>query len=57
MALDDADQKAEKGAPSYQAPALEKELDIIELLARTGAPLSRADIARNLDRIPSRLAG
>jgi DNA-binding IclR family transcriptional regulator len=50
MALDDGDEKAEKGAPSYQAPALEKGLDIIELLARTGAPLSRADIARHLDR-------
>jgi DNA-binding IclR family transcriptional regulator len=50
MALEDAEEKAEKGAPSYQAPALEKGLDIIELLARTGAPLSRIDIARHLDR-------
>lgn len=50
MASDDADEKAEKGAPSYPAPALEKGLDIIELLARTGAPLSRADIARHLGR-------
>jgi DNA-binding IclR family transcriptional regulator len=50
MALEDADEKTEKGVPSYQAPALEKGLDIIELLARTGAPLSRIDIARHLDR-------
>jgi DNA-binding IclR family transcriptional regulator len=50
MALDDVEEKAERGSPSYQAPALEKGLDIIELLARTGAPLSRADIARHLDR-------
>lgn len=36
--------------PSYQAPALEKGLDIIELLAQSNAPLTRNDIARLLDR-------
>lgn len=39
-----------KEAPSYQAPALEKGLDILELLASTGQPLSRTDIARQLNR-------
>jgi DNA-binding IclR family transcriptional regulator len=47
MALED---KEEKGGPTYQAPALEKGLDILELLARTGAPLSRSDIAKQLNR-------
>lgn len=36
--------------PTYQAPALEKGLDIIELLALSGAPLSRSDIAKSLGR-------
>jgi len=39
-----------KQGPTYQAPALEKGLDILELLASSGAPLSRTDIARQLDR-------
>jgi DNA-binding IclR family transcriptional regulator len=39
-----------KGGPTYQAPALEKGLDILELLASTGHPLSRTDIARQLNR-------
>lgn len=39
-----------KGGPSYQAPALEKGLDIIELLAQSGEPLSRSDIAKSLGR-------
>lgn len=39
-----------KEGPAYQAPALEKGLDILELLASTGKPLSRTDIARQLDR-------
>jgi DNA-binding IclR family transcriptional regulator len=47
MALED---KEEKGGPAYQAPALEKGLDIIELLAKSGSPLSRSDIARHLNR-------
>jgi DNA-binding IclR family transcriptional regulator len=39
-----------KEAPTYQAPALEKGLDIIELLAASDIPLSRTDIARQLNR-------
>jgi DNA-binding IclR family transcriptional regulator len=39
-----------KDGPTYQAPALEKGLDIIELLATADVPLSRTDIARHLNR-------
>jgi DNA-binding IclR family transcriptional regulator len=39
-----------KEGPTYKAPALEKGLDIIELLASADAPLSRTEIARMLDR-------
>jgi DNA-binding IclR family transcriptional regulator len=39
-----------KEVPNYQAPALEKGLDIIELLAVSGVPLSRSDIARQMNR-------
>jgi DNA-binding IclR family transcriptional regulator len=39
-----------KEVPNYQAPALEKGLDIIELLAVSSAPLSRSDIARQMNR-------
>jgi DNA-binding IclR family transcriptional regulator len=50
MALNDGDEKDLKDGPNYQAPALEKGLDIIELLARSGEPLSRSDIAKTLGR-------
>lgn len=36
--------------PSYSAPALEKGLDIIELLCRSDVPLAQKDIARSLGR-------
>jgi DNA-binding IclR family transcriptional regulator len=39
-----------KDGPTYQAPALEKGLDIIELLATADIPLSRTEIARHLNR-------
>jgi DNA-binding IclR family transcriptional regulator len=39
-----------KDGPTYQAPALEKGLDILELLALTDQPLSRTDIAKHLNR-------
>jgi DNA-binding IclR family transcriptional regulator len=50
MALEAMGDGETKGGPSYQAPALEKGLDIIELLAQSAAPLSRSDIAKNLGR-------
>jgi DNA-binding IclR family transcriptional regulator len=43
-------ERVPKEAPTYQAPALEKGLDIIELLAASDVPLSRTDIARLLNR-------
>ncbi|MCP5120491.1 MAG: helix-turn-helix domain-containing protein, partial [bacterium] len=41
--------------PSYQVPALDKGLDILELLAATGKPQTLADMARELDRTSSEL--
>jgi DNA-binding IclR family transcriptional regulator len=41
---------AEPEAPLYAAPALEKGLDILELLCRTEAPQSLKEIAQNLGR-------
>lgn len=35
---------------SYSAPALEKGLDILEMLGHTGLPLTQKDIAQRLDR-------
>jgi DNA-binding IclR family transcriptional regulator len=40
----------ETKTPNYSAPALEKGLDILELLSRTDTPLSLAQIARQLSR-------
>lgn len=39
----------------YRAPALDKGLDIIELLAGTEESLSQADIAKSLDRSPNEI--
>jgi DNA-binding IclR family transcriptional regulator len=50
MTVGDDGEKGVKDGPAYQAPALEKGLDIIELLAQSGAPLSRSDIAGKLGR-------
>ncbi|MFM9108204.1 MAG: IclR family transcriptional regulator [Chloroflexota bacterium] len=41
--------------PAYAAPALDKGLDVLELLARDGAPMTQADIARALGRSPGEL--
>jgi DNA-binding IclR family transcriptional regulator len=45
-----ARRSGEPEAPAYAAPALEKGLDILELLARSAVPLSQKDIAQKLDR-------
>lgn len=50
MVVGESGEKEVKDGPAYQAPALEKGLDIIELLAQSSAPLSRADIAGKLGR-------
>lgn len=47
-------QPAEPG-PSYQVPALEKGLDILECLAAHGVSLTQAQLARTLGRGPSEL--
>ncbi|WP_299620164.1 IclR family transcriptional regulator [uncultured Tateyamaria sp.] len=39
----------------YRAPALEKGLDIIELLANSGEGLSQGEVAKALDRSPSEI--
>ncbi|MDU9005612.1 IclR family transcriptional regulator [Sedimentitalea todarodis] len=39
----------------YRAPALEKGLDIIELLASHGEGLTQGEVARSLDRSPSEI--
>lgn len=41
---------SEAASPNYAAPALEKGLDILEILARSERPLSQKDIATMLDR-------
>jgi len=42
-------------ADRYRAPALDKGLDIIELLSATEAALSQAEIAKALDRSPNEI--
>lgn len=37
----------------YAAPALDKGLDILELLAHSRVPLTQIEIARGLDRAPN----
>jgi DNA-binding IclR family transcriptional regulator len=39
-----------ESSPSYPVPALEKGLDILEALSASPAPLSLAELARDLDR-------
>ena len=44
-----------KGTKSYAAPALEKGLDVLELLARQPAGLTKSQLARELDRTVSEI--
>jgi DNA-binding IclR family transcriptional regulator len=46
---------AEPEGPAYAAPALEKGLDVLELLCRSEAPLSQKEIALKLGRTISEL--
>lgn len=54
FAMKDQTRPSKKGGapdgPTYLAPALEKGLDILELLSRTEAPLGQKDIAKSLGR-------
>ena len=45
-----ANPSAEPDSPTYSAPALEKGLDVLELLCRGEVPLALKDIARQLGR-------
>jgi len=45
----------EEGDRKYKAPALEKGLDILELLARRGRPMTLSELAAALDRSASEL--
>lgn len=46
---------AEPGGPAYLAPALEKGLDILELMSRSEVPLGQKEIAKSLGRSVSEL--
>lgn len=46
---------ADKDDGRYRAPALDKGLDILELLAATDESFSQADIAKSLDRTPNEI--
>jgi len=48
--MNDAEQDSSDSGRRYRAPALEKGLDVLELLADAKEPLSFADIADRLDR-------
>ena len=43
-------EELDKSTPEYRAPALDKGLDIIELLARAGRPMTLARISGRLDK-------
>src|ERR1700745_4478891 len=47
--------KPSKTAPRYPTPALEKGLDILELLANPPAGLTKSEVARSLDRTVSEI--
>ena len=49
------DPVADVSADRYRAPALDKGLDILELLAATEEHLSQAEIAKALDRTPNEI--
>lgn len=46
---------AETGSTKYNAPALDKGLDILEHLSEVGVPLSQAEIAHGIGRTPSEI--
>lgn len=55
ISIDDKPSGAAEARPNYAAPAVEKALDIIEYLADEAVPLTRAQLARALDRQPTEL--
>ena len=55
MTMRGADIETAEEADRYRAPALDKGLDILELLADTDEPLSQAEIAKSLGRTPNEI--
>jgi DNA-binding IclR family transcriptional regulator len=55
LAADLDDESSSGGKPNYSVPAVEKALDIIEYLAAEGVPMTRAQLARALNRQPPEL--
>ncbi len=55
MALDRTAQRGEGRSDRYRAPALDKGLDILEILANVDAGLSQAEIAKTLQRTPNEI--
>jgi DNA-binding IclR family transcriptional regulator len=51
----DADDDANESRPNYAVPAVEKTLDILEYLAAEAVPMTRAQLARALNRQPAEL--
>lgn len=51
----EADASAEAAAPRYAAPALDKGLDILELLSESPTPLSLSQMAKGLQRNPNEI--
>ena len=45
----------ETDSDRYRAPALDKGLDILELLSATDAGLTQAEIAKSLERSPNEI--
>lgn len=46
---------ADESTTKYNAPALDKGLDILEYLSQEGIPLSQAEIAQGINRTPSEI--
>lgn len=46
---------AEKNREKYNAPALDKGLDILEYLSKEGIPLTQVEIAQGINRTPSEI--
>lgn len=53
--MDETDPATADARPNYAAPAVEKALDIIEFLAEEAVPMTRAQLARALERQPTEL--
>ncbi|SAK74282.1 IclR family transcriptional regulator [Caballeronia hypogeia] len=55
IALEADEEQGTASKPNYSVPAVEKALDILEYLAAEGVPMTRAQLARALNRQPPEL--